>query len=123
MTKRQTFLLDSALFAKIQAAINSGWVSVYIDPDGMMREYTVFMPDDSLLCMTMEVSYDCCNYIISIDEEDIANVVVPGANKNADPVRDAVLKLFKICSSKVIWQEMNGQLMHMLSGKTRKMYS
>lgn len=123
MKENKKNLLDSALFAKIQAAINSGWVSVYIDPDGMMREYTVFMPDDSLLCMTIEVSYDCCNYIISIDEEDIANVDVSGGNKNADPVRDAVLKLFKICSGKVIWQEMNGQLMHMLSGKTRKMYS
>lgn len=123
MKQDERLLLTSMQVSEIQNAINSGWVSVYIDPDGMMREYSIFMPDDRLLCMTIEVSYDCCNYIISIDGEDIANVVVSGANKNADPVRDAVLKLFKICSSKVIWQEMNGQLMHMLSGKIGKKYS
>ncbi|MBQ8729040.1 MAG: hypothetical protein IJY77_01970, partial [Alphaproteobacteria bacterium] len=62
-------------------------------------------------------------YSIWLDDTEIANVVVPQERKIYSPSEEIVLSFFDMCSSKVIWQEMQNKLKNTLGGLGTKQYT
>ena len=123
MKQDKRLLLTSMQVSEIQNAINSGRVSVYADPSGNMREYSVIMPDDRTLSLDFNIYRDRCEYSIWIEEEEIAWVEVGIGAKKLTPTQSQILDLFRLCSNKVMWQETYFYLTRAISGNGGKSYS
>ena len=123
MKQDEKLLLTSMQVSEIQNAINSGRVSVYADPSGKMREYSVVMPDDRTLTLDFNIYSTRCEYSVWIEEEEIAWVEVGIGAKKLTPSQSQILDLFRRCSNKVIWQETHFFLTRAMAGKGDKSYS
>ena len=123
MKQDEKLLLTHMQVSEIQNAINSGRVSVYVDPSGNMREYCVITPDNRTLTLAFNTLSTRCEYAIEIEDEEIAWVEIPNGTKNITPTQSQILDLFRRCSNKVIWQETHFFLTRAMAGKGDKTYS
>lgn len=107
----------------IQSEIKVGWVSSYVDPSGQTREYSIFMQNGQFLALTSEKIDDVYVYAIYLEDRELCFMSIPVANKIHTPSEERVLNLFNLCSSKVIWQEMNRFAKGPIIGQNNKSYS
>lgn len=125
---KQIMTLDKKLTDWLQNMILTERVSVYSDPDGSYKEYSVISKHGSLLTMTCwtfdkNSKMPCTGYIIEFDDILIKNVQIPRARNIYTPDEQIVLNLFKLCSNKILCQESQNlffQTMHKSNTKIRK---
>ena len=105
--------IDANLLALIRHSIRAGWISVFNDPHGDFKEYSVYLSNNDLLVLTRtmlstsptETVYE---YMISIGENDVVGAVVSTKDKIHSPEQQLVLELFCQCANQVVAQEMRG---------------
>ncbi|MBQ8294287.1 MAG: hypothetical protein IJX89_02790 [Alphaproteobacteria bacterium] len=103
--------LDQDTLKLIQNAINAGWVSVYYDPSGQIKEYTTLIPGNLLLNAEKYLAKDdgitqYYDYTIAIDDTIVAEATIPTNKKFYSPQEQDILSIYKQMSEKVIFQEM-----------------
>lgn len=103
--------LDQDTLKLIRNAINSGWVSVYYDPSGQIKEYATLMLGNLLLnaeqCLaTNDGITQYYDYTIAIDNTIVAEATIPTNKKFYSPQEQDILSVYKQMSEKVIFQEM-----------------
>ncbi len=107
--------IDKALLNLMRRTIRAGWISVYNDPYGDFKEYTVPLSNEELLVLSRtrlstSPSETVYEYFISVGENDVAGVVVSTKDKLHTPAQQVVLELFYMCVQQIIAQEMRSLL-------------
>ncbi len=102
---------DNIMRELIQNAIDAGWVSVFFDPSGQIKEYTVRIFDDMTLVAGKYMSHNdgmrqYYDYEVTINGVEIFDVTIAENQKKYTPSEQEVLNLYKRLSNKVIFQEM-----------------
>lgn len=118
---------EQKLNNKLKNIIIAGTVSVFTDPDGEMKEYTVLTHDGKLLdcvCMSTvnETNMPAYEYTIELNETPIYTALIPNKRTIYTPQEQTVLELFKMCSDKLIYQETQIKLQNLMGGMKQKKY-
>lgn len=64
--------------SEIQNVINSAHVSVFVEPSGTLRLYSVTMPGERSLMLAVEIIDKYCEYTIEIDDTVFKQSYVAG---------------------------------------------
>ncbi len=118
MTKDMNPLFKPDFIATVQMILYTGWISVYADPKGQVREYSVETDDNNILMLACDFFADRVEYSIIIDEEVIVCVPIMHNQKIHTPEEQIILSLFRLCTSQVIAQELRNRVL-INSTKTR----
>lgn len=118
---------DQELQTLLQKIISAGTVSVFIDPDGIMKEYSVITHDGVLLtCACMRTTNNknmlAYEYSVSLNENTVSTVIIPAGRTIYLPEEQSILNLIKMCSDKLIWQETKNRLQNIFGGAKTKIY-
>lgn len=105
MKQDELFLLDPVQISEIKNVINSANVSVFVEPSGTLRLYSVTMPGECSLMLAFAIIGKCCEYTIEIGDTVVAHMKIPVTSKKTTWVQSQIVDLFRCCSSKVMWQE------------------
>ena len=128
MQNMNALIADKQLQTIVRSIIETNWVSVSYDPSGTLKEYNIVTTDGVMLSLEASPTFGngknhYFEYSIWLDDTEIANVVVPQERKIYSPSEEIVLSFFDMCSSKVIWQEMQNKLKNTLGGLGTKQYT
>lgn len=107
-----SFILDPRLEESISRAIASCDVSVYKQYDEQTTTYQIISNDGNIFELDCQFLYADKNmkffeYIIYVNHEEFTSTIISNKIRAYTPMESSVLKLFKMCSNKVIYQEMH----------------
>lgn len=105
------FMLDQHLEEHIRRAIVSCDVSVFKQYDEQTTTYQIVSDDGNIYDLEYEFLYSdkgvkFYKYTIFVSFEEFASTIVSNRTRAYTPMESSILKLFKMCSDKVIYQEM-----------------
>lgn len=105
------FMLDQRLEEYIKRAILSCEVSVFKQYDEQTTTYQIVSDDGNLYDLEFEFLYSnkdvkFYKYTIFVNFEEFTSTIVSNRTRAYTPMESSILKLFKMCSDKVIYQEM-----------------
>ena len=103
--------MDEKVEEMIRHAISAGKVSVLQQYDEPNTIYQIIADDGNvyeLECNFMYGDKDVkfYEYAIFVNYEEFANQIISNRARAYTPMESSILKLFKLCSTKVIYQEM-----------------
>lgn len=118
---------DKELQALLKKIITTGAVSVFCDPDGIEKEYSIITHEGIMMTCTCTQTANnrnmpACEYSIELNEVPVSKVVIPNKRTIYLPEEQSILDLFKMCSDKLIWQEQQIKLQNLLGGMKQKRY-
>ena len=104
-------MLDQRLEEYIKRAILSCEVSVFKQYDEQTTTYQIVSDDGNLYDLEFEFLYSnkdvkFYKYTIFVNFEEFTSTIVSNRTRAYTPMESSILKLFKMCSDKVIYQEM-----------------
>lgn len=102
--------LSPALYQTVRLSIDSGWVSVYVDPDGEFHEYTIMVGESALYLRRTYIGRDI-EYMIEYDDHVVACITISSGAKAHTVSESEILQLFSLCSSRIIAQEMRTRIL------------
>lgn len=105
MSISSNFFSDKKLHEYIQTIIKINFVSLNIDTTGQIREYSVQINKYQTLVFA---AYSCAGeteYEISLDDTVLLNMQISDKKRFYTPHEELVLKIFNMCSSRVVSQE------------------
>lgn len=106
-----SFILDPRLEESIKHAIVSCDVSVQKQYEEQTTTYHIVSDDGNIYELEFEFLYSdkdvkFYEYTIFVNFEEFASTIVSDRTRAYTPKESSILKLFKMCSDKVIYQEM-----------------
>lgn len=102
--------LSPELCEIVRLYIDSGWVSVYVDPDGEFHEYTIMVGGSTLYLRRTYIDHGI-EYMIEYDDRIIARVDISSGAKARTVSESEILQLFNLCSARIIAQEMRTRIL------------
>ncbi len=106
-----SFMLDQCLEEHIRRAIVSCDVSVQKQYEEQTTTYHIVSDDGNIYELEFEFLYSdkdvkFYEYTIFVNFEEFASTIISDRTRAYSPKESSILKLFKMCSDKVIYQEM-----------------
>lgn len=106
-----SFMLDQCLEEHIRCAIVSCDVSVQKQYDEQTTTYHIVSDDGNIYELEFEFLYSdkdvkFYEYTIFVNFEEFIHTTISNRTRAYTPMECSILKLFKLCSNKVIYQEM-----------------
>lgn len=86
-------------------AMRRGHISVWVAPNGQMREYQFFLQDDRCVLLRWDYLNMCCIYTIEIEDVEVVSVSIPHNHQIFSPEEKMVMDIFRVCSAQIILQE------------------
>lgn len=105
------FMLDQRLEEYITRAILSCDVSVFKQYNEQTTTYQIVSDDGNIYDLEFEFLYSdkdvkFYEYTIFVNFEEFIHTTISNKTRAYTPMESSILKLFKLCSNKVIYQEM-----------------
>lgn len=106
-----SFMLDQCLEEHIRRAIVSCDVSVQKQYEEQTTTYHIVSDDGNIYELEFEFLYSdkdvkFYEYTIFVNFEEFASTIVSDRTRAYTPKESSILNLFKMCSDKIIYQEM-----------------
>ena len=117
--------MDKKVYNFCKDQIQKHPVSVMYDPINDSKEYSVILDDGRMLVLMFYTTVIMGNirfihYIITIEDTILTEVLIPSNKKLHSAKEQDILDLFKLCSNKIIFQEMNHNFYDILKKKTQE---
>ena len=117
--------MDKKVYNFCKDQIQKHPVSVMYDPINDSKEYSVILDDGRMLVLMFYTTVIMGNirfihYIIAIEDTTLTEVLIPSNKKLHSAKEQDILDLFKLCSNKIIFQEMNHNFYDILKKKTQE---
>lgn len=117
--------MDKKVYNFCKDQIQKHPVSVMYDPINDSKEYSVILDDDRMLVLMFYTTVIMGNirfihYIIAIEDTTLTEVLIPSNKKIYSANEQDILDLFKLCSNKIIFQEMNNNFYDILKKKSQQ---
>lgn len=117
--------MDKKVYNFCKDQIQKHPVSVMYDSINDSKEYSVILDDGRMLVLMFYTTVIMGNirfihYIIAIEDTTLTEVLIPSNKKLHSAKEQDILDLFKLCSNKIIFQEMNHNFYDILKKKTQE---
>lgn len=117
--------MDKKVYNFCKDQIQKHPVSVMYDPINDSKEYSVILDDGRMLVLMYYTTVIMGNirfihYIIAIEDTTLTEVLIPSNKKLYSANEQDILDLFKLCSNKIIFQEMNNNFYDILKKKSQQ---
>ena len=113
------FFSYKKLHEYIQTIIRINFVSLNIDSTGQIREYSVQINEHQTMVFVAYSYAGGTEYEISLDDMVLLNIQISDKNRFHTPREELVIKIFNLCSSRVVSQEIE----KMFGDMNQKTYS
>ena len=119
---------NTALIELIKTAINLSDISEHIDMDGQYREYSFYLADGQsvaleIVTITTPKKEEAFQYNIFINDTCLSSIIIPRNRKIYLAEEQQILEIFKVCATKVIYQEMSTVLSRIAGNTKFKSYN
>lgn len=107
-------------------AIKNNSVSIDISANEPVKQYIIYLPDERILSFTVSIVLEKTSkkpyfeYGIDIDGNELTTVYIASNAATLTPAEKIIVDLFKMCSQKLIMQEVQSLISGVLTGNSNQ---
>lgn len=115
---------STKMFMHLKRLIQTSFVGTTSLYGGAVKEYFIDIDDDTTISFFVSKytpdGIPSYQYLISISEDIIASAMIPAHTKRLTREEEMIVRLFDLCSARIIYQETRGAIRATLESNMQK---